>query len=225
MFKVNLFVHSAGRGLDQRSRLMLAVVSLPSQRSVRPGETTACRVPQSGSSEKFFSKPLLRRVPKLVSRWIDCNKFYSGIWLRLLFYLPFDSTLKLKPGQIVTVPLGSTTSDTPVISGWNFKNVTAAQTSLFRQAVKKPKLTLRVQPCPFSLLILSFSSPFLLFLSLSFASVIFIFGFYRRQKPASWPLSFHSNGYGCKFRQIRFQKSGQIYNGVFRHQVPTLYGP
>ena len=30
MFKVNLLVHSAGRRLDQRSRRMLAVVSLPS---------------------------------------------------------------------------------------------------------------------------------------------------------------------------------------------------
>ena len=30
MFKVNLFVYSAGRRLDQRSRRMLAVVSLPS---------------------------------------------------------------------------------------------------------------------------------------------------------------------------------------------------
>ena len=51
--------------------------------------------PQSGRSEKIFSKPLLRRVPKLVSRWTDYNNFYSGIWLRLLFYLPSDSTLKL----------------------------------------------------------------------------------------------------------------------------------
>ena len=43
MFKVNLFLHGAGRRLDQRSsaRRLLTVVSLPFQRSVRPGETTA----------------------------------------------------------------------------------------------------------------------------------------------------------------------------------------
>ena len=55
MFKVNLFVHSAGRRLDQRRRRMLAVVSLPSQRSVRPGETPACRVRQNWSCETIPS--------------------------------------------------------------------------------------------------------------------------------------------------------------------------
>ena len=44
MFKVNLFAHGAGRRLDQRIRRLLAMVSLLSQRSVRPGETTARRV-------------------------------------------------------------------------------------------------------------------------------------------------------------------------------------
>ena len=34
LFKVNLFVHGAGRRLDQRSKQLLAVVFLPSQRSV-----------------------------------------------------------------------------------------------------------------------------------------------------------------------------------------------
>ena len=43
---------------------------------------------KAGSSEKLFSKPLLWRVVKQVSRWTNCNNFYSGIWLRLLFYLP-----------------------------------------------------------------------------------------------------------------------------------------
>ena len=33
--------------------------------------------------KSFFSKPLLRRVLKQISRWRDCNNFYSGIWLRL----------------------------------------------------------------------------------------------------------------------------------------------
>ena len=44
MFKVNLFVHGAGRRLDQRRRRLLPVFSLPSQRSVLPVETTASRV-------------------------------------------------------------------------------------------------------------------------------------------------------------------------------------
>ena len=34
--------------------------------------------------KSFFSKPLLRRVLKQVSRWTNCNNFFSGIWLRLL---------------------------------------------------------------------------------------------------------------------------------------------
>ena len=38
--------------------------------------------------KSFFSKPLLRRVLKQVSRWTNCHNFFSGIWLRLLFYLP-----------------------------------------------------------------------------------------------------------------------------------------
>ena len=39
LFKVNLFVHGAGRRLDRRSKQLLAVVFLPSQRSVRAGAT------------------------------------------------------------------------------------------------------------------------------------------------------------------------------------------
>ena len=70
--------------------------------------------PQSGSYEKLFFQALAAKGSEAS---FSMNNFYSGIWLRLLFYLPFDSTLKLKPGQIVTVPFGSTTSDTPVISG------------------------------------------------------------------------------------------------------------
>ena len=35
--------------------------------------------------ESFLSKPLLRRVLKQLSRWTDCNNFYSGTWLRLLY--------------------------------------------------------------------------------------------------------------------------------------------
>ena len=34
--------------------------------------------------KSFFSKPLLRRVLKQVSRWTNCNNFFSGIWLTLL---------------------------------------------------------------------------------------------------------------------------------------------
>ena len=34
--------------------------------------------------KSFFSKPLLRRVLKQVSRWTNRNNFFSGIWLRLL---------------------------------------------------------------------------------------------------------------------------------------------
>ena len=50
--------------------------------------------------KSVFSKPLLWRVLKQVSRWTDCNNFYSGIWLRLLFYLLSHSTLKLlRPDQ------------------------------------------------------------------------------------------------------------------------------
>ena len=45
--------------------------------------------------ESFFSKPLLRRVLKQVSERTDGNNFYSGIWLRLLFYFPSDGILKL----------------------------------------------------------------------------------------------------------------------------------
>ena len=69
MFKVNLFVHSAGRRLDQRSRRMLAVVSLPSQRSVRPGETTACYKQQTVQAD-MFSKTI-------------CNPFQSSLGLSI----------------------------------------------------------------------------------------------------------------------------------------------
>ena len=44
--------------------------------------------PNQEVMKSFFSKPLLRRVLKQVSRWTNCNNFYSGIWLRLLFYHP-----------------------------------------------------------------------------------------------------------------------------------------
>ena len=73
MFKVNLFVHSAGRRLDQRSRRMLAVVSLPSQRSVRPRETTACYKQQTVQAD-MFSKTI-------------CNPFQSssGLSIRACF--------------------------------------------------------------------------------------------------------------------------------------------
>ena len=59
MFKVNLFVHSSGRRLDQRIRRMLAVVSLPSQRSVWPGETTARRV--------AYKRPFIDFSPSIMS--------------------------------------------------------------------------------------------------------------------------------------------------------------